>query len=525
MYIVCLSVCLSDCLTVCLTAYLSAFLLGFLERIDQADMLTRRQSLPPLASLKLNPLHSTSRDSESPVVANTENQILINGETEIPIPGEIHEPALTPGGSFSPGVNELLESFKHPTRALKRSESSGSGQFFRQHRRQGSNGSSKYCTLENIRKSDSHTSTPVRGTPVRGRSRSNSICSQKAALESTSATTHPDILYSKLDESDSQAGTESDNNSVSGEEATSTSSAYPESSLQSAIIARGLNSARSKSSKASLNPNQTTEEEEVVITDSAADTVGTGTGTDGHEADSESNAADCDTAGEEGNTSDRFSESSEAVRSSSPVETDLTSDSNVDGLAGPEVVEWLPENFILGRPTGLNLSVERAYEDESAVPAISTSRRNIVKLISQFENSTINGDDNQSEATRSGTTTPKLEIPFHIRRDSELETCQYAGNYSPVSVEESLNPTLANALRELGGQTVIVRGFFENVGTKRAPDLQMQRSISSTELEDSGFQVCRGSFRKIPKGGQKHVRRHLGGGGRMYIEQYSILKG
>ena len=33
----------------------------------------------------------------------------------------------------------------------------------------------------------------------------------------------------------------------------------------------------------------------------------------------------------------------------------------------------------------------------------------------------------------------------------------------------------------------------------------------------------RGSFRKIPKGGQKHVGRCFGG--RAYCEQYSILKG
>ena len=41
--------------------------------------------------------------------------------------------------------------------------------------------------------------------------------------------------------------------------------------------------------------------------------------------------------------------------------------------------------------------------------------------------------------------------------------------------------------------------------------------------------LLRGSFRKISKGGQKHIGRHFGGGGGggvcVYSEQYLILKG
>ena len=426
-------------------------------------------------------------------MSDAEHQKLINGEADVPIPGEQHELALTPGGSFSPGVNELIESFKHPTRAIKRSESSGSGQGFRQHRRQGSNGSAKICTLERTRKCDSHTSTPVRGTPVRGtpvrgRSRSNSICSQKAALENASAAaTASGVLYSNLDGSDTQATTDSDNN---GEAATSTSSAYPESSLQSAIIARGLNPARSKSHRVSLAPSQTMEGGEVAVTDSAADTVGTGTGTDGHEADSESNAGDCESAREEDNSHDGFSESSEVLQSPSPVET---SDSNAEFLTRHEVTEWLPQNSfgsILGRPTSTKSTTEMTYEAESPIPAVSTTRSSVASLISQFENSSIHSDGNQSETAHSGTSTPKLEIPFHIRRESEAETYKYTGSYSPIGVEESLNPALESVLKDLGGPTVIMRAFLENVSSKsRALGLRMQCSNSSTELEDSGFQV------------------------------------
>ena len=478
---------------------------GFLETINQADLLARRQSLPPLQSLKLNPLHSPSHDSESPNVSDSENQKLINEETDVPIPGEQQELALTPGGSFSPGVNELIESFKHPTRAIRRSESTGSGQGFRQHRRQGSNGSAKACTLERTRKCDSRTGTPargtpvrgtpVRGTPVRGRSRSNSICSQKAALDNATSATASGVLYSRLDGSgsdthasadgsDTQASTDSENN---GEAATSTSSAYPESSLQSATITRALNSSHSKSHKPSLG--LTVAEREVTIADSAADVAGTGT--DGHEADSESNAADCESAGEEEETSpDRFSESSEMLQSPSPVET---SDSNTDLLARPEGMEWLPESSlgsVLARSNRTKSSTERTFESENPIPAVSSTRSSVASLISHFENSSINSDGNQSETGHSGTSTPKLQIPLHIRRKSEVETYKYTGSYSPASVDKSLNPALENALKELGGPTVFVRAFHENVGSKsRAPGLQMQSSNSSTEFEDSGIQV------------------------------------
>ena len=39
------------------------------------------------------------------------------------------------------------------------------------------------------------------------------------------------------------------------------------------------------------------------------------------------------------------------------------------------------------------------------------------------------------------------------------------------------------------------------------------------------YDMVSGLFRKISKGGQKHIRRHFWEGGGAYSEQYSILKG
>ena len=61
-----------------------------------------------------------------------------------------------------------------------------------------------------------------------------------------------------------------------------------------------------------------------------------------------------------------------------------------------------------------------------------------------------------------------------------------------LSLSLSLSPAIGgpagSKANSLGGSlTAIVRHYFENI--TRSPNLFMQRSSSSTELEDSGFQV------------------------------------
>ena len=395
-------------------------------------------NMPLLQSLKRSPLYSTSHDSESPSVSDTENQKLMNEEADIHIPEEQQELAPTPGGSFSPGVNKLIESFKHPTRAFRRSESTESGQGFkfRQLRGQGLNSSAKTCTLDHTPKCDSRTSpptrgTPIRGTPAQGTSRSNSVYSQKTAPETATCTsaTASGILYSKLDgsETDTQASTNSENNSEAA------TSAYPESTLS--INARGLNSSQSKSHKASHG--QTIAEGEVVVADSTADVADTGTNADGYEADSESYAEDCESAGEEETLPDGFRFSSPCLQLKPQ-----TSLPYLMVMTGNQRVVSVPSPTVRNRTKSSN-----KRQSGHPIPAVSSTRSSVASLLSHFENSSINSDVNQSETAHSGTSTPKLQIPFHIPRESEVEMYKStdARSYFPASFEESL--------KELGGST------------------------------------------------------------------------
>ena len=78
---------------------------------------------------------------------------------------------------------------------------------------------------------------------------------------------------------------------------------------------------------------------------------------------------------------------------------------------------------------------------------------------------------------------PRLEVPLHIRRNHH----QTSGAYSPAGVEPDITPLHDSAL---GNSTSIVRHFFENIVSKGLPEeVGMHRTYNTTELEDSGFQV------------------------------------
>ena len=133
----------------------------------------------------------------------------------------------------------------------------------------------------------------------------------------------------------------------------------------------------------------------------------------------------------------------------------------------------------------------------SAVDDLTALHGQVAMLISQFEEGGSDGsgggvEGRGGEGASNGNTgsvscpgSPKLEIPLHIRRHtyhhhhSELPS----DPHPPTRVEQGLHDN------SLGNSTSIVRHFFENIVTKGPPEVRVRRTYSTTELEDSGFQV------------------------------------
>ena len=266
---------------------------GFLTRVGNTDLLARKKSLPPLTSL--TPPHPPpSRLSSEPVFPfiNAETQQLLK-PAEDDENSDKQDKALTPGGSFSPGVTELLQSFKLTHR---RTGSNGSGQSFKSHRRQGSNGSARSFRngMTEMRR-DSQT-----GTPLKVVSRSNSTCSAQRNPSHKSSTEHTpvhglstsSIPYSKVDMSDS------DNE----EHSTGTHS----STLDLQTTTPASNSQEGDFVATTCSQSQRSNRD-MYSNESSADTPGS----DGHETGSESNDGDCESAGEDEDPIGRLSESNE----------------------------------------------------------------------------------------------------------------------------------------------------------------------------------------------------------------------
>lgn len=117
---------------------------GFLEKIQTSDLLTRRQSLPPLTNLPLHlssphPHDDPDHDPATPThLLDEQDGPTTRSRDSTPRPHKQPDTPITPNGSFSPEVSELIESVKRH----RRNASNGS---IRSHRRQGSNGSVASC--------------------------------------------------------------------------------------------------------------------------------------------------------------------------------------------------------------------------------------------------------------------------------------------------------------------------------------------------------------------------------------------
>ena len=432
---------------------------SFLEKVQNSDRLARRQSLPPLLTLQL------SQECEHNASTSTllDEATLPDGASRdsTPRPKQPDTP-LTPNGSFSPEVSELIESVKHPLRH-RRNGSNGS---IRVHRRQGSNGSVSSSIKEAMPLRNKE-ATPLRtkeATPLRNSNPSTATSSKRASVEIMHSASRrgsgSSIPYSRMD------GTESESNSEEHESTGGLRVSFPS---QSGVNERGVSSGHAPSDQL----------REVCSNESSMDT---------HESDGAGNEADGES------TSDGYENRLDGFSGTEPHET---TESNFESsTASPSQAESedlntrvsgmesnLPTSLILdpfplmtSSPIsgGRGQSHDQLLWDSSLSNCYSSSHGNhqVATLVSQFEQ--LPAED--SEATSE--TNDLLNIPVHIRRQQ-----------SPESRDNTnADPTTPTSGRRLGSMTAIVRTFFENMSSKpRRVGLHNQ---DSGEFEDSGFQVC-----------------------------------
>ena len=466
------------------------------------------------------------------------------------------EPPITPGGSLSPAVDELIKSLqKAPFRTHHRTGSGGSIASPRTQRRSSANsaGGSGSTHERKIRKM-SNPCTPSHGAVSLYASAIDTAAawSQRTHTSLEILPGHRDnkIPYSKLDSSDSDSDPETfmeqdnTNLSVSTLEPAAPSTYHNAAGSplttdtgESVSALPGWN-VRYPASLLSVSVNKPQRDRYAALSNNESSSCEV-TGTDGHDADSESNYDETESTAEEHYPADSPSPSfslSPTLTSPSPHPPSSTtfSDqySNVSPLSScaspiPELLSSY-DTPTTNTPTTntpttntpttntpttntprelspaaelhtssvdeqtVTISDERerpSSPSNSITSSSSSSHGQVAKLISQFEV----GSDASETASAAGLSrneadfpdSPRLEIPLHIRREQQQHH-HLSGSYSPARVEQALS-LLHDS--QLGNSTSIVRHFFENIGSKGLPEVRMHRTYSHTELEDSGFQV------------------------------------
>ena len=390
-----------------------------------------------------------------------------------------NEPPITPGGSLSPAVHELIQSFRQlPFRTHRRSGSGGSGQAPFSYRRTTSMGlrpNSKQSTPERGPWKSSNSSTP---TPAM--SRCSSAGNTQYRGQGGSAETLPVlgagaicVPYSKLNSTDSDSDRETqepDNTNLSISTPDPLLSLPRAGTILSSPSKRVSNSTN-ENTQYPVSLSSMADQKRITLIVSSNESSCDVPGTDGHDADSESNNGEMEGAVETHlpSRSKNFLSLSPPTspfslsplpRSSTTSTSDPTNHSPLSSITG-SVHEWtLSDNAHTSSPSS----------------SINSQHGQVAHLISQFEGSETSTPD-ANEYDESVLTAPQLEIPLHIRRDR-----QFSGSYSPVRTEQAFH---ANGILN---STSIVRHYFENV-SRGGTDFSLYRTYSKTELEDSGFQV------------------------------------
>lgn len=447
---------------------------GFLEKVTNSDRLTRKQALPPLNTLAASLSNDLDRDPATPTLDDLE--VLDTGSREsTPRPKNSGTP-ITPNGTISQEVSELLDSVRHPRRNV-------SGSFTRAHRRQGSNGSfASGCSLE---------TTPLRGhsTPT------TALSSKRASIELISSRrgSNSGVPYTRMDSSSSES------NSGQPEHTPISTAPVPFSKQDPGRDGNGP--------KVLLK--------DLYSNESSMDTQHESDG-QGHEADRESASDSCEnrfyrpsTSGTEPNEtqssapSPSLAESDEMTSSSAP---DVCTDKPVHSLpktrsevSGYGSQSGFPSMFQI--PSLAHSQLEEWSHDMVATPTkknrhVSTSLADSMLMSSAEYSQLFNLDEPDASPETSLTGfTGGLTMPFHLRRLENHDDGKHKNLPLPKTQHffyfvDSATPTPATPISskpKISSVTAIVRSFFENMSSNKQKTLHSQ---DSSELrDDSGFQV------------------------------------
>ena len=413
---------------------------GFLDRIANSDLLARRQSLPPLQSLSPPP-----HTSHTPTLAiltppDAETSLLLNLDlvSQDSLPEDQPDGAISPGGTLSPGVTELLERVP----SLRRIDSNGSTKSRRRNSRNGS---------------------PLNLSPVKRQFSYNcplpsAASSSRRASNKTTPTHESSIPYSKLGMSDfsseSDTGTENEtctHSSAIAGNITSTTSTYDDDHVP--VRQRNSDTLRADDFDTTTVVNVEASLRSICSNESS---VGTRISDGGNDADSESNNGD-DVLSEFETVETNESTFESAPSPSVPDSDDSPSMYNL--LYGIETAVDLEPNLNYHhQPSSMNSSIvthsvlPHTYAESVELETLSilnhssslTARKQVAQLISKFESvdniaeEGMPGDEGtivESVSVSSGVSTPRaLEVPLHIRRPIRRE--QISGSYSPKKTEE-----------------------------------------------------------------------------------------
>lgn len=441
---------------------------AFLDKVQSSDLLARRQSLPPLLTLQV--AHDLERNpSTSTLLDETGPQDRLSRDST-PRPKHPDTP-ITPNGSFSPEVSELIESVRYPLKH-RRNGSNGSARMM--HRRQGSNGSAASF------KGHSHEATPIRGTnpsTATSSKRNSAELLTQLNLSSSRRESGSGIPYSKMDVSDSNFCAEQPNEST-----TNNGAQVPFPSQDGAAPPHHPKGHVKDvcSNESSMDTHESGNEADAESTSDCYEKFGGLSGTEPNETTAESNfessAASPSQAESDELTSDIMESSMAAnlipmTRSKAPLPplAYLGHDLSHDKFSGKTT---------LGLGTN-SLTTPTSATPTSPMPILATptveyhGNHQVATLVSQFEQNLLTED---SEAASETSLTGLVSIPVHIRRQQSQDRQD----------DETTNLTTPTSGR-LGSMTAIVRTFFENMSSKQKR--AALHNQDSGEFEDSGFQV------------------------------------
>ena len=291
---------------------------GFLKRITNTKMLTRRQSLPPLQSLTPSPpphaSHTSTPTSDS--LQSSKPSFNLDLQANENADHKLDTSALSPGGTLSPGVAELLERVRLPSH--RRTGSNGSAKLTRRRGSSGSCGSHRNVTppsLSPVKRMSSHSNCPLPSAASTSHRASNHSV---PFLESSGS----GVTYSKLGMSDSgsdenETGTHS--SAAAGNITSSTvddtlSNSVPRTRYPSTPQRLNSESYRSHHNEQEYPHESRRSLKDVYSNESSADTRATD---GGHDADSESNDEDDE------NPLDQFSELEPVETNESNIESPI----------------------------------------------------------------------------------------------------------------------------------------------------------------------------------------------------------